>query len=83
METVNPEHVSNRADFCSFVDALRSELTSKESEWVNSNLSDYLEALSAWVRDMDGFYENKGLAVPESFSWSDLAQMLNVAKYYE
>jgi hypothetical protein len=42
-----------------------------------------LEALAAWVEDMDGYYLNQGKAVPEKPDWKHVADMLMAAKLYE
>jgi hypothetical protein len=51
--------------------------------WPNNNLLAFLEALSAWVRDMDGYYLNRGLPVPNRPQWSTFAHMLMAATMYE
>jgi hypothetical protein len=46
-------------------------------------LAGYLEALGAWVEDMNGYYQAKGGAIPLQPSWKMLGQILLAAKVYE
>jgi hypothetical protein len=77
------ESVSSRDDFAAFVDALRSDLSTHPAEWENQTLERFLEALSAWVRDMDGYYQNHRRPVPATPDWRNVAEMLLAAKIYE
>lgn len=77
------EKVASRDDFFEFVNALRYDLSSHPEEWQNVTLNDFLEALSAWVQDMDGYYLNNHLPVPTSPSWKNVAEMMLAAKFYE
>jgi hypothetical protein len=43
----------------------------------------YLEAMQSWVEDMDGYYLNKGLQLPEKVDWKIFATILVAAKIYE
>lgn len=75
--------VSSRDDFVKFVDMLRGDLSLHRAEWQNATLDDFLEALSAWVQDMDGYYLNNQLPIPTSPDWKNVAEMMLAAKYYE
>jgi len=39
--------------------------------------------MAAWVEDMDGFYTNQGLPVPEKPDWKVFADILMGGKIYE
>ena len=75
--------VGDRCDLVKVIEALRVDLNENPSEWVNQDLGGFLEALSAWVNDMDGFFLGRGLDVPKSPTWKNIAEMLVAAKYYE
>lgn len=77
------ESVASLDDFAAFVDALRSDLSVHPAEWENQTLERFLEALSAWVRDMDGYYKNCQRPVPVTPDWRNVAEMLLAAKIYE
>jgi hypothetical protein len=74
--------VRTQAEFSSFVQHLRSDLLQNADAWQNGTLDSFLEALSAWVDDMDGYYRNRGEPVPEP-DWTTFAHMLMAARVYE
>ena len=75
--------IRSREDFVAFVRALSKDLRDNPTSWENSNLERYLEALGAWVEDMDGYYLNQGKPVPQQPDWKVAADMLMAAKMYE
>ena len=75
--------IQSRKDFLTFLRALHYHLTERPGEWENRDLGSFLEALAAWVEDMDGFYQNAGEAVPGQPTWKTLGQMLLAARVYE
>ena len=75
--------IESRDDFVTFIEALRYDVVAYPEEWQNQTLEDFLEALSAWVKDMDGYYQNNRLPVPTSLTWKNFAEMMLAAKYYE
>lgn len=77
------EGVKTRADLVKFLAELNSDLKNHRENWENSTLESYIEALSAWVEDCDGYYLNQRKSVPENPSWKFLAEMMLAAKYYE
>src|SRR5947207_12340293 len=80
----NPaRQVRNCEDFVSFVRALLADLKKNPDAWENRNLDSFLDALAAWVEDMDGYYLNAGGPVPEQPTWKTLADMLLAARIYE
>jgi hypothetical protein len=77
------ESIRSREDFVVFVRALRRDLHDSPASWENADLGRYLEALGAWVEDMDGYYSKEGEAVPDQPQWKYVASMLLAAKVYE
>ena len=77
------EKVISRDDFVNFVIALSEDFRVNPKEWQNRTLDAFLESLSAWVQDMDGYYENNHMPIPTTPDWKNLAEMLLAAKYYE
>lgn len=75
--------VGSRDHFVDFLIALRKDAVMHPEEWQNKTLDEYLEALSAWVRDMDGYYRNNNRPVPELPDWKNVAEMMLAAKSYE
>ena len=77
------ELIQEREDFVTFVHALLKRLKESSQTWENRDLESYLEAMAAWVEDMDGYFQNIGQAVPKNPSWKLLAQILIAASIYE
>jgi len=77
------DQIQTRKDFVAFVRALLKDLSDHPERWENNDLQSFLDALSAWVEDMDGYYLNRGEPMPKEPSWRVLAQMLLAAKIYE
>lgn len=75
--------IHSREDFVAFVKALSQDLRDNPASWENANLERYLEALGAWVEDMDGYYLNQGKPLPQQPDWKVIADMLMAAKKYE
>lgn len=77
------EKIQSRNDFVKFTRALLKNFKEHPEQWENDNLALYLDALAAWVEDMEGYYHNKGEPVPNEPTWMVLGQILVAAKIYE
>jgi hypothetical protein len=78
------ESVNSRLDFARFVDTLRTDLNSAPDDLENTTLERFLEALSAYARDVPGAIRNNQLPVdPERPSWNLFALILRGAAVYE
>jgi hypothetical protein len=77
------EDVQSRHEFVAFVRALLRDLQQHPDTWENADLERFIEALAAWVEDMDGYYQNLGRPVPEQPSWKLLSEILLAARIYE
>jgi hypothetical protein len=77
------QRVDSPAALAGFVRALLNDLEQGGDSWENATLQRYLEALSRWVEDMDGYYLGRGEPVPEQPSWRTLADILMAATMYE
>jgi hypothetical protein len=75
--------VQTRDDLVAFLAALRSDLVSNRAAWTNSDLTTFLDAMSAWTEDMDGFYANNGEDLGSLPPWRVLADILMAARVYE
>lgn len=86
-----PYDVNSKAEFLSFLAALRQDLIASQSAerstpstpygaavrgWQNRDLVRFLEAMHAWAADM-------GDRLPETPSWQGFANLLAAAKVYE
>ena len=75
--------IQTRADLVAFIEALRSDLQAQPEGWENATLESFLAALASWTEDMDGYYQNKGLRIPQNPTWKTLGEMLAAARVYE
>ena len=77
------EQIQSHADFTAFSHALLADLKANPNEWENRDLPAFLEAMGAWVEDMNGFYQHSEGAIPLQPSWKMLGRILLAAKVYE
>ena len=77
------DSIASRDDLADFVQALRDDLMTDPQSWENATLERFLEALAAWIRDMDGSFQNEGMSMPMQPSWRLVGDMLLAAKLYE
>ena len=75
--------VRTHTDLASLVERLVDDLAARPDGWENADLASYLTALAAWLRDSEGWYRNRGEAVPESPDWRTLGEALLAARVYE
>lgn len=68
--------IKNKNDFLKFMDTYIS--TIKEL-----SIKDYLESISAWVEDMNGYYINSGEEIPQNINWGFMATLFYVGSIYE
>ena len=77
------KHVHSRQEFAQFVRTLAEQFRCRPVAWENGDLAAYLEAIAAWVTDMEGYYRNRGESVPDQPTWHTLQEILEAAKVYE
>lgn len=77
------ESVKTRQDLSNFVNLLREDLNSNQTTWENRDLDSFLEAMSGWVQDMNGYYSNMGVEFSENQSWKTFADILMASRTYE
>lgn len=68
--------IRSKADFLTFMQQFLPEIE-------DTSVRDYLEALTAWTHDMDGYYQNTGKPVPENINWDFIASLLYAGSIYE
>jgi len=77
------KHIKTRADFVAFIHSLLRDFRERPEQWENVSLEAYLEAIAAWVQDMDGYYLKGGEKVPKHPTWKNLGEILLAARSYE
>ena len=79
----NLDSISTREELSEFIAQLSKDLKNNKEEWENPDLPSFLEAMSAWVDAIDGYYKNKGEDMPQDVPWDMFANILYAAKIYE
>ncbi len=77
------QEVRTREDLEVFVLELGADLQANPSEWTNPNLGSFLEAMAAWISDMEAYYQNTGQEYSDLSPWKVVADMLMAARIYE
>lgn len=49
----------------------------------DASVREYLETLTAWAEDMDGYYKNSGKEKPADINWDFIATLLYAGSIYE
>jgi hypothetical protein len=75
--------VRSRHDLAAFVNFLARDLQQHGGDWENNNLPDFLQAMAAWIDDMDGYYTNVGKPMPEQPTWQTIAEILAASRILE
>jgi len=75
--------VQDRDALAEFVLKLAQDLKEHPERWENADLESYLQAMAAWIKDMPGYYLNRGMAPPLTPSWANFAEILAAASVYE
>jgi len=75
--------VNSRKDFIEFTASLAEHYRVKRDEWENIEMESFLQGLSGFSQDMDGYYKNMGEVVNvDVITWRMAAQMLLAATVY-
>ena len=77
------EKVTSREELAEWVAQLKNNFIDHPEEWENADIASYLEAISAWLHDMDGYYENQNMPTPSFPTWRMLGDILLASKFYE
>ena len=77
--------VIDRQSFITFLNLLREDYLNNKNDWENSDMASFLEALSAYAQNLQGYYNNnRGQKIDADLpSWQAFADILLGAKIYE
>jgi hypothetical protein len=86
--TIQPRDINvvDRQSFIAFLDALHSNFISSANKdvWENPTLDRFLEAMTAYANDIQGYYNNTGQGINADIpSWKVFADILLGATIYE
>ncbi|WP_298900949.1 hypothetical protein [uncultured Psychroserpens sp.] len=75
--------IKDKKDFLNFIGQFIQDFYNNGDSWENNKLNTFLEGMESWVEDMEGYYENMNLPIPENIDWRIFADILYAAKMYE
>ena len=76
--------VTDRKSFIKFIEDLQDEFRGSGDAWENNNLGDFLEALSRYTEDAQGYYDNTNQNInADEASWKVFADIIKGATIYE
>ena len=76
-------NIKTKEDLLVFLEFLSKDRCENGEAWENHTIADYLSSIKSWLEDMEGYYENNNLPVPNNENWSFIATLLYVGKIYE
>jgi hypothetical protein len=77
------EAIRSKEDLAEFVVALHGDFRANPTAWENDTLDRLLDAMQAWIRLLDAYYQNAGQECPEMPTWRTFAEILCAARIYE
>jgi hypothetical protein len=76
--------VTDRRSFSEFIDLLRTDLSENPESWENNALPLFLEAISTYANDIQGYYDNTNQNInADQPSWKTFSDIFRGAKIYE
>lgn len=79
-----PEQVHTRSEFSQYVDYLLNAMGGDKEKSENVTVTSFLVALSAYSKDVDGYYKNMNIPIdPDKPSWRLFADLITGATIYE
>ncbi len=74
------EHITNRTELLSFINALAMDAKEHANEWVNPSISDYLEQIASYLEDTSSSDDD---IFSEHTDYQTVAKLLYMGKIYE
>ena len=76
--------VTDRQSFINFLELLYEDYMKNQKDWENPRLDRFLEAMSTYAEEIQGYYNNTNQNVnADTASWKVFADILMSAKMYE
>jgi hypothetical protein len=77
-------NVTDRKSFVKFIKLLHADLQTNPKEWENKTLEEFLEAMSRYAEEIQGYYDNTNQAVnAQEASWQLFADIFKGSTMYE
>ena len=84
MDTLLNFKVPDRQSFTKFIDLLRQDFMDNSESWENKKLDTFLDAISSYAADIQGYYDNTKQNVnADEPHWQTFAVIFKGAKIYE
>ncbi len=78
------QQVTDRLSFIKFLVSLHQDFINNGQEWENKTLDGFLEALTRYTADIQGYYDNTNQNInADKASWQVFADIIQGAKIYE
>ena len=82
MDTPYDIEVNDRQSFIRFLELLRIDYLKNQNDWENQTIDKFLEAMSAYTNDIQGYYDNTQQNVNADIpSWKVFADILKGSKF--
>ncbi|MBK1898149.1 DUF7660 family protein [Chryseobacterium paridis] len=73
-----------KEELVNFIDNLRKDFIENREQWENKTIEDYLEAMSRYIEDIDGYYKNTNQNINlEKVNWKVFSDILKGSSIYE
>lgn len=73
-----------KQEFILFIENFRTDFIENKEQWENKSIEDYLEAISRYTEDIDGYYKNTNQDINlEKLDWKVFADILKGSSMYE
>ena len=83
-DTLSTFKVTDRRTFINFIDLLRQDFKTNPETWENKTLDEFLEALSSYAEDIQGYYNNFNMNInADEPNWQTFADIFKGASIYE
>jgi hypothetical protein len=73
-----------KQEFILFTENLRTDFIENKEQWENKTIEDYLEAMSSYAEDIDGYYKNTNQNIDlKMVNWKVFSDILKGSSIYE
>ncbi len=75
--------VCSAETLAAFVKEIVRDWETEGVRWTNQTAGEFVDALGAWLTDMDGYYARVGTTAAAESPWRVMADAVGAARYYE
>lgn len=80
-ESINK--IDSKDDFIKFIELLADDKSNNSLDWESVDVVSYLNSIKSWLEDMEGYYKNMNLDIPNNIDWKFIATLFYIGKIYE